>query len=90
LKFPAKVVDGMLSPEGVSGHAWLRVTIEGEELDVCPGSVTNRPGVIHFEILSKVHTLWPWLRPVTHLGSSFENGRRDMMARHRVKGEAVS
>ena len=71
--FPATVVDGMLSPEeGVSGHAWLRVRIGDEELDVCSGSVSNKPGVTHFEILSKVHTWQLWLRPFTHLGSSKE------------------
>ena len=78
--FPATVVDGVLSPEGVSGHAWLRVRIGDEELDVCSGSVSNKPGVTHFEILSKVHTWQPWLRPFTHLGSSIENIRREMLA----------
>jgi hypothetical protein len=33
-----------------------------EELDVCSGSVNNKPGVTHFEILSKVHTWQLWLR----------------------------
>jgi len=89
-KFPAKVVDGMPSPEGVSGHAWLRVKIADEELDVCSGSVSNRPGVTHFEVLSKVRTWHPWLRPFTHLGSSIENIRRDMVARRGLTGEARS
>jgi hypothetical protein len=89
-KFPARVVDGMPSPEGVSGHAWLRVRIGDEELDVCSDSVNNKPGVTHFEILSKVHTWQPWLRPLTHLGSSIENIRRDMMARRGIKGAARS
>ena len=81
--FPATAVDGMLSPEeGVSGHAWLRVRIGDEELDVCSGSVNNKPGVTHFEILSKVHTWQPWLRPFTHLGSSIENIRREYQARN--------
>jgi transglutaminase-like putative cysteine protease len=60
-KFPAKVVDGVLWPGGVSGHAWLRVRIADRELDVCPGSVSNRPGVTHFEILWKART---WDRPL--------------------------
>ena len=87
-KFPAEVVDGMPSPEGVSGHVWLRVRIAGEELDVCSGSVSNRPGVTHFEVLSKVRTWHPWLRPFTHLGSSIENIRRDMVARRGLTGAA--
>jgi hypothetical protein len=87
-KFPAKVVDGVPWPGGVSGHAWLRVRIADEELDVCPGSASNRPGVTHFEILWKARTWHPWLRPFTHLGSSIENIRRDMVARHGLKGAA--
>jgi hypothetical protein len=73
---------------GVSGHAWLRVRIADEELDVCSGSVSNRPGVTHFKLLSKVRTWQPWLRPFTHLGSSLENIRRDLMARRGLKGAA--
>ncbi len=88
-RFPAKVVDGMPSPGGVSGHAWLRVRIGDEELDVCSGSVNNQPGVTQFEILSKVHTWQPWLRPFTHLGSSIENIRQDMMARRGLKGASA-
>jgi len=87
-KFPAKVVDGVPRPGGVSGHAWLRVRIADKELDVCPGSVSNRPGVTHFEILWKARTWYPWLRPFTHLGSSIENIRRDMVARRRLTGAA--
>jgi transglutaminase superfamily protein len=89
-KFPAKVVDGIPWSGGVSGHAWLRVRIGDEELDVCSGSVNNKPGVTHFEVLSKMHIWHPWLRPLTHLGSSIENIRRDMMARHGLKGAARS
>jgi hypothetical protein len=88
-RFPAKVVDGMPSPGGVSGHAWLRVRIGDEELNVCSGSVNNKPGVTQFEILSKVRTWQPWLRPFTHLGSSIENIRRDMMARRVLKGASA-
>jgi hypothetical protein len=89
-RFPAKVVDGMPSPGGVSGHAWLRVRIGDEELDVCSGSVNNQPGVTQFKILSTVRTWQPWLRPFTHVGSSIENIRRDMMARRGLKGAARS
>jgi len=83
-KFPAKVIDSMPWPGGVSGHAWLRVRIEDEELDVCPDSISNRPGVTHFEVLSKVRTWYPWLRPFTHLASCIENIRRDMMVRRHL------
>lgn len=78
--FPPKMVDGMPWPGGVSGHVWLRVTLEGDERDVCPGSLDNMPGVTHFRVLSKVHTLYRWLRPWLHLASSLENMRRDRVA----------
>jgi len=78
--FPAKVVDGGYWPGGISGHAWLRVRIGDEERDVCPGSVNNTPGVTQFEVHSRVLNWYPWLRPFTHVGSSIENIRRDMMA----------
>jgi transglutaminase-like putative cysteine protease len=89
-KFPAKVVDGIQWPGGVSGHAWLRVRIGDEELDVCPGSVNNKPGLTHFEIVSKVRTWQTWMRPFTHVGSSIENIRRDMVARRSLKEAARS
>jgi hypothetical protein len=80
-EFPPKMIDGIPSPGGISGHAWLRVRIGDEERDVCSGSVDNKPGVRHFEIRSKVLTWQPWMRPFTHVGSSIENIRRDMVAR---------
>ena len=83
--FPAKTVDGMPWPRGISGHAWLKVKIAGEERDVCPGSLTNMPGVTHFQVLSKVHTWYRWLRPFTHLGSCLANIQRDMAARRSLK-----
>ncbi len=78
-EFPPKMIDGIPSPGGISGHAWLRVRIGDEERDVCSGSVDNKPGVTHFEIRSKVLTWQPWMRPFTHVGSSIENIRRDMV-----------
>jgi hypothetical protein len=79
-KFPAKVVDGVNWPGGISGHAWLKIKIGDEERDVCPGSVNNTPGMTNFEVLSKVLNWYPLLRPFTHVGSSIENIRRDMIA----------
>jgi transglutaminase-like putative cysteine protease len=84
-KFPPKVVDGIPWAGGVSGHAWLKVRIGDEDLDVCPGSVNNKPGVTQFEVLSRVLTWQPWIRPLTHVGSSIENIRRDTVARRSLK-----
>lgn len=86
--FPAGVVDGMPWPAGVAGHTWLRVRSGDEELDVCPGSVNNRPGVTHFEILSKVQTYEPWIRWLMYVPSSITNIRRDMRARRGLTGAA--
>lgn len=83
--FPARTVDGMLWPGGISGHAWLKVKSASEERDVCPGSLTNTPGVTHFQVLSKVHNWYVWLRPLTHLGSSLANIQRDMASRRSLK-----
>ena len=80
-EFSPKMIDGIPSPGGISGHAWLRVRIGDEERDVCSGSVDNKPGVTNFEILSRVLTWQTWMRPFTHVGSSIENIRRDMVAR---------
>ena len=83
--FPPGMIDGIPWPGGVTAHAWLRVRIADEELDVCPGSVNNRPGVTHFEVLSEVRTWHSWLRPFTHLESSIENIGRDMRDRYSLK-----
>jgi hypothetical protein len=83
-KFPPAVIHRVAEPERISGHTWLRVQVGNETRDVCPGRVENQPGQIHFEILSKVRPLWPWLRPFTHLGSIIANARRDRRARNNV------
>ena len=58
----------------------LRVQVGYEERDVCPGSVENTAGHTQFQALSPVHSWAPWLRPFTHVGSSLENIRRDLVA----------
>jgi hypothetical protein len=35
-------------PDWTMGHTWLRVTLEGETLDVCAGAADNRPGSVNF------------------------------------------
>lgn len=84
-KFPAQVIDDVPWAGGITGHAWLRVRIGDEERDACPSSVENRPSVTNFEIPSNVWNWQPWMRPFTHLGSSIENIRRDMVARRGLK-----
>ncbi len=68
-KFPVPEKDIMQQ----LGHSWLKVRIETDELDVCPGSVDNKPGVVNFKIISTVRTLHPFLQPFTHLGSVIVN-----------------
>lgn len=52
--FPEAVLMGVTVHRFVSGHVWCRVTVGGEEKDVCPGSPDNVPGRLHFTPLSKV------------------------------------
>ena len=80
-RFPPTTIHGMPEPERVSPHTWLRVRIDNEVRDVCCGSRSNTPGVVHFTVLSDVRPLTPWLRPFSHLGSVIENIRRDRRAR---------
>jgi transglutaminase-like putative cysteine protease len=84
--FPARVIDGMPWPAAVTGHTWVRVRIDGEEVDVCPGSVSNRPGVTQFEALSRVRTYEPWIRALLYVPSSMANIWRDRRARRGLKG----
>jgi len=83
-RFPPAVVHGIAEPGGISGHVWLRVRVDDEERDVCPGNITNRPGVVNFEVVSPVRELRSWMRPFTHLGSVAVNLRRDHEARTRL------
>ena len=72
-RFEAQMIDGQLGNERITGHVWLKVKIAGKELDVCPGSVTNTPGVVNFTPLSEVKTLSPLMQPVTHIVSVVVN-----------------
>jgi len=42
------------NPDWTMGHTWLRVTLEGETLDVCAGHADNRPGAVNFVPLAPV------------------------------------
>ncbi len=75
--FPPSVVHGVEEPQGVSGHMWLRVRMDGKEYDVCPGRVSNRPGVIHFQLLGPVRQVAAWTIPILHAFSAARNVRRD-------------
>jgi transglutaminase-like putative cysteine protease len=86
-RFPPGIVDGTWEPGCVSPHSWLRVTLDGEERDVCPGATSNTPGDYHFEVLSPVRTLQPWMRPFSHLGSVLANVRRADAAQRRLRAE---
>jgi hypothetical protein len=88
-RFPPKVVHGFPEPESISPHTWLRVTMDGVSRYVCPGNPANQPGVIHFEILSEVRPLFPWMQPFSHLGSVIENVKRDRSAMRKYAGEIM-
>jgi hypothetical protein len=74
---PPGRVHGVLEPACVSGHMWLRVRVDGRGYDVCPGSETNRPGVTHFKLLSRVMGVPRALVPVLQVLCAAENVRRD-------------
>jgi hypothetical protein len=50
------------------GHTWLRVTIDGEERDVCAGQLENRPGHNRFMPLLPVLPAPGPVLFLTHLG----------------------
>jgi hypothetical protein len=79
-KFPPSIIHGIAEPARVSGHTWLRVRIGDEVRDVCSGRLDNRPGAVHFQVMSEVRSLSPWIRPFTHLGSVLVNIVRDRQA----------
>jgi hypothetical protein len=41
-------------PDWTMGHTWLRVTLDGDTLDVCAGGADNRPGQVSFAPLGPV------------------------------------
>jgi hypothetical protein len=75
--FPPDVVHGVREPARISGHLWLRVRLDGTVYDVCPGSFSNRPGAVHFKLLSPAMPVQGWMLPVLHVFSAAENVRRD-------------
>jgi hypothetical protein len=62
------------------GHTWLRVTVEGETLDVCAGRADNRPGSVHFTPLAPVLQGSPAVFFLTNLGQIFFSGFIDWKA----------
>jgi len=61
----------------ISGHAWLRVTVDNETKDVAIGSPENIPGKIDFEILSEVTDYDGILKILGHYSSILVNAYRD-------------
>jgi hypothetical protein len=79
-QIPAKEIYGIHEPARISGHVWLRVRIDDEVREVCPGHKDNSPGVIHFVPLSKVLRYTRTFHLLAHLGCVAENFRRDIRA----------
>lgn len=75
-QFAGKVFEGVTLPPFISGHVWCRVTIDGEEKDVCPGRKENSPGVLHFTPLSKVKEWGRLIEWFSYRGSAMVNKRR--------------
>jgi hypothetical protein len=66
-------VGGIHTREKVTGHTWLKTDIEGKVLDVCPGSLSNIPGVTDFTVLLPAVPLNPVMQPVIHIFSVITN-----------------
>jgi|GEM_PF-914822 len=74
---PPKEFEGVSIPEYVSGHVWCRVTIDGVEMDVCPGHKDNRPGILNnFKPLSPVKEWGPVIAFFSYWGSAMVNAQR--------------
>ena len=75
-QFSEKVFEGVTLAPFVSGHVWCRVSIGGEEKDVCPGRIENSPGVLHFTPLSKVKGWGKAIAWFSYHGSAMLNKQR--------------
>lgn len=80
-EFPPRPLHEYRTAGGTCGHAWLRVRVAGEELDVCPGDPANEPGKIHFRILGRVTPYRGLARVFGHFGSALLNTYWDRKAR---------
>lgn len=79
-RFPAGTVHGAPAPVRVSGHMWLRVRSDGMTFDIDPADASLPPGILGFEVLSRVTNPPRWLIAVMHVFSAAENARRDLPA----------
>lgn len=84
-KFPSGKIHEYISPPIISGHAWLKVKIDNEEKDVCPGDINNEPGKINFEILDEIRNYSGIPKILGHIGSSIVNVYRDNKALKELK-----
>ncbi|MDR0288065.1 MAG: hypothetical protein LBI03_10245 [Clostridiales bacterium] len=74
--FPETQFEGVQIPALTSGHVWCRVKINGEEKDVCPGNIHNKPGEIHFMPLSKINKWNVFISCWAYWGSAYVNHKR--------------
>jgi hypothetical protein len=79
-RFPAGTVHGEPVPVRISGHMWLRVRSGGLIFDIDPSNADLPPGILGFEILSRVTNPPRWLIALAHVFSAAENARRDLPA----------
>ncbi len=74
--FPEVELAGARVQDFISGHVWCRVTLEGEEKDVCPGHRDNTPGVTHFTPMTKVLEWNKGIELLTYYGAALVNAQR--------------
>jgi hypothetical protein len=79
-RFPAGRVHGRQLPERGSGHMWIRLRAEGRILDIDPARADLEPGLLGFQVHSRVTRPSRAFIAVMHVFSAAENARRDLPA----------
>jgi transglutaminase-like putative cysteine protease len=79
-RFPAGIVHGEPVAARLSGHMWLRLRSGGKTFDIDPTDASLPPGILGFEVLSRVTNPPRWLIVLGHVFSAAENARRDLPA----------
>ncbi|MFC2144975.1 transglutaminase domain-containing protein [Actinomycetota bacterium] len=85
-EFPPSQIHGMPCEGGITSHAWLEVTVDGETKNVCAGDINNSPGKNNFKIVGEVTGFNSFFQAFTWLGGILVNQYRDRRALKEFKG----
>jgi len=76
VNMPADTLYGVKVSPRKTGHIWLKVKIDGEEKDVCPGNIENVPGVVHFTNVEEVKDFGEITEVFSYIGSAWANAEK--------------